>query len=81
LVSAPEEPGNAKALPETGTAIASVKIESSKVATPEEPEECKHSRKTGIAGHRKKKRQQQKWQCNHLTCYFDACKMMKLLSS
>ena len=26
-------------------------------------EECKHSRKTGIAGHRKKKRQQQKWQC------------------
>ena len=37
LHAAPEEPGNAKALPETGTAVASVKIESSKVATPEEP--------------------------------------------
>ena len=26
---------------------------------------------TGIASHRKKKRQQQKWQCNHPTSYFD----------
>ena len=35
LVAAPAEPSNAKALPETGTAVASVN--SSKVATPEEP--------------------------------------------
>ena len=33
--------------------------------------ELNNSRKTGIASHRKKKRQQQKWQCNHPTSYFD----------
>ena len=61
LVSAPEEPGNAST---TGNGHSSSKRQEQQSGYTGGTAECKHPRKTGIAGqHRKKKRQPQKWQC------------------